>query len=339
MPQPPRHTPEPPARPRGGKTTEQQPESPAEEHGEPCQATDTTRQRAAAAPPHQRRAGDGLGGLLKGSISYDELRARARALRRAGKSLRQIRDALKIGNNDLLNRLVAGEPAPAWTARPRAKDGLRAKARALRREGRTYDEIQLELGVSKSSISLWVRDLPKPEPRYTPQQQRELMSAGLSRHRAAREEERIRSKTSARQEIGQLSDRELFLVGVALYWAEGSKDKSHDRREYLQFVNSDPDVIRIFLRWLTLLEVAESRLHFHLSIHETADVEAAEFFWAEVVGVDSSDFNRTTLKRHNPGTSRKNTGDTYKGCLPVYVAESAELYRRVEGWWTGMAHS
>jgi hypothetical protein len=97
---------------------------------------------------------------------FEGLRERAVALRRSGYSLRQIRDELKIYNNDILNQLVKGEPPPAWTKRPKAKDDLRQKARELRLQGWTYDRIQVELGCSKSSISLWVRDLPKrPNPK------------------------------------------------------------------------------------------------------------------------------------------------------------------------------
>jgi len=43
----------------------------------------------------------------------------------------------------------------------------------------------------------------------------------------------------------------VLLIGAALYWAEGSKDKPYARRERVQFINSDPDVIGFFLRWLT----------------------------------------------------------------------------------------
>jgi hypothetical protein len=116
---------------------------------------------------------------------FEGLREQAVALRRAGHSLRQTRDELKIYNNDILNQLVKGEPPPAWTKRPNAKDDLREKARELRLQGWTYDQIEAELGCSRSSVSLWVRDLPKPEPRYTPEEQRTLMREGLARRREA----------------------------------------------------------------------------------------------------------------------------------------------------------
>ncbi|WP_405894310.1 hypothetical protein OG272_20270 [Streptomyces sp. NBC_00104] len=267
---------------------------------------------------------------------FEGLRERAVALRRAGLSLRQIREELGVHNGETLQRLVKGEPPPEWTKRPRAKDDLREKARELRRQGWTYNQIQAELGCSKSSVSLWVRDLPTPEPRRTPEEQQARMNAGLTRLRAEQDRARQTVKQAAAAAIGELSDRELFLVGVGLYWAEGSKDKPYRRTEVLQFINSDPNMIRLFLSWLTLLGVTRDRLTLRVSIHESADVEAAERYWADVVGVDVSAFSRATLKRHNPRTIRKNTGETYHGCLVIYVRQSADLYRRMEGAWYGI---
>ncbi|OAH14127.1 hypothetical protein STSP_25770 [Streptomyces jeddahensis] len=133
-----------------------------------------------------------------------------------------------------------------------------------------------------------------------------------------------------------MTDRELFIAGVALYWAEGAKDKPYRRRENLQFINSDPNVIRLYLRWLDLLGVAPDRRAFRVSIHDSADASEAEKYWAEIAGADASTFQKTTLKKHNPKTTRKNTADDYHGCLTIYVSQSAELYRRMEGAWYGI---
>ncbi|WP_030650561.1 MULTISPECIES: helix-turn-helix domain-containing protein [Streptomyces] len=267
---------------------------------------------------------------------FEGLREQAIALRRAGRSLRQIRDELKIYNNDILNQLVKGEPPPAWTRRPRAKDDLRARARELRLQGWTYDQIEAELGCSRSSVSLWVRDLPKPAPRYTPEEQRALMQEGLAKRRAADREKLERTKAAALDEVGELTDRELFMAGIALYWAEGAKSKPYDRRERAIFVNSDPGVIRTYLAWLDLLGVDRERLTFRVLIHESADVAAAHRQWADIADVDPGVFAKPTLKRHNPKTVRKNIGDDYHGCLVVGVARSAHLYNRIEGWWNGI---
>jgi transcriptional regulator with XRE-family HTH domain len=266
---------------------------------------------------------------------YASLRHQAVALRRAGLSRRQIRDRLHLHNNDLLNRLLDGEPAPARTHHPNAKDDLREKARELRRQGMTYDRIQLELGCSKSSISLWVRDLPKPPPR-TREEASAIARRGWEATLRRREEERQRTKRTAADEIGEITDRELFLIGVGLYWSEGSKSKPYRLNESVTFINSDPDMIRLYLAWLRLLGVDTERLRFHVHIHESADVRGAERFWADVAGAEPSAFGKTALKKHNPKTVRKNVGEDYRGCLSIRVSQGADLYRRIEGWWYGI---
>lgn len=267
---------------------------------------------------------------------FEGLRERAVALRREGLSRRQIRDRLHVDNNDILNRLLEGEPPPEWTKRLNAKDDVRERARELRLQGWTYDQIQVELGCSKGSISLWVRDLPKPE-RREPSEQAKLAARKRWEHElAVRDAAREQTKAAALQEVGRMTERELFLLGVGLYWAEGAKDKIYSRREYVLFVNSDPDMIKVFIAWLELLKVERERLRFRVMIHENADVAAAEQYWASLVCTDTTRFGKTTLKKHNPKTVRKNVGDHYRGCLVIGVVQSADLYRRIEGWWNGI---
>ncbi|MGW4725845.1 helix-turn-helix domain-containing protein [Streptomyces sp. NPDC004291] len=267
---------------------------------------------------------------------FENLRDQATALRREGLSRRQIRNRLHVDNNDILNRLLEGEPPPDWTKRPNAKDDLRARARELRLEGWTYDRIQAELGCSKSSISLWVRDLPKPERKRTREEASAIARRGWEATLRRREEEREVTKRTAAEEVGALSERELFLLGVGLYWAEGSKDKPYDRRERVVFVNSDPGMIRVFSAWLDLLGIERERRRYCVMIHETADAAGAERYWGDLVGAAPSAFNKTTIKRHNPRTNRKNVDAGYHGCLVIQILGSVDLYRRIEGAWCGI---
>ncbi|MEU6893429.1 helix-turn-helix domain-containing protein [Streptomyces sp. NPDC046557] len=267
---------------------------------------------------------------------FEGLRTQAVALRRDGFSRREIRDRLQVFNGEILNRLLQGEAAPEWTRRPNAKDDLRDRARALRLQGLTYDQIQTELGCSKSSVSLWVRDLPKVDHRTPQEQGRDAALKRWAFEGPRREAAREASIDAARAAVGGLSDRELFLIGAALYWAEGSKSKPYRRSETATFINSDPGVIRVYLAWLSLLGITPERLRFRVMIHETADVAGAELYWADFVGVQRSQLQRTTLKKHNPKTVRKNTGTDYRGCLIVRVSASCDLYRRIEGTWCGI---
>jgi predicted transcriptional regulator len=268
-------------------------------------------------------------------MPFPQLREQAIALRRAGKSRREIAEILDITNHDTLNEALRGEPPQPWTRRPNAKDDLRAKARTLREQGLDYEEIATELGVSKSSVSLWVRDMPRPE-RLTEEECRKRSLEIFSKYRAAqrpiREAARQAVVRTAHAEIGQLHDREVLIAGAIAYWCEGTKNKPYRRIDRVTFINSDPALICFFMRFLAVAGIERDRLVCRLHIHESADVEAAQRFWEDVTGLEPEQFSRPTLKRHKPITIRKNTGDDYHGCLRVDVRRSAVLYRRIEGW-------
>jgi transposase-like protein len=265
-----------------------------------------------------------------------ETKAEARRLRATGMSVRQIAEALSVRSTSAVQRWVADIPPPGWTGRPNAKDALRARAREMRTAGQTYPQIAIELGVSKGTLSLWLRDLPHP-----PRDMRAGEAKRLAGHRAYFERRRAQVAVEKRADkerwaatIGPLSRRELMLVGAALYWAEGSKAKEWRPGECVRFTNSDPAMIKVFLEFLTTLDVDASRLRFAVQIHESADVGAAEAFWLDTVGGPATRFGKTSLKRHNPLTRRGNTGEAYHGCLRVSVLRSATLYRQIEGiWW------
>jgi hypothetical protein len=263
------------------------------------------------------------------------LQERAVQLRREGKSRRQIKEILGPMSNTTLNDALRDEPPPEWTRRPKAKDGLRARARELRVAGLDYEEIAGALGVSKSSVSLWVRDLPRPA-RLSYAECRKRAAEGAHRYwateRPVREAQRMAVRDAAAAEIGALSRRELRIAGAIAYWCEGGKSKPHRRSDRVIFINSDPALIGFFLRFLDAAGTPRTDLSFRVYIHENADVESAQRFWLEVTGATIDQFATPTLKRHNPKTVRKNVGDTYHGCLRIDVHRSADLYRKIEGW-------
>jgi len=265
----------------------------------------------------------------------DQLRKQAVALRRAGKSIRQIKQILGPIGNRALNDALRGEPPPDWTRRPNAKDELRAKARELRLQGLDYEDIVAQLGVSKSSVSLWVRDLPRP-PRVASEECAKRAAERLRRYwtadRPVRAARRTAASAATAASIGDLTDREILIVGAIAYWCEGAKNKPHRRADRVTFANSDPELISFFLLFLDTAGISRSGLAFQLQIHETADVESARRFWLTLTQARPEQFRRISLKHHNPVTTRKNTGDGYHGCLRVDVKQSCELYRKIAGW-------
>lgn len=269
------------------------------------------------------------------------LAAEARRLRIEEElSARQIRERLGIGK-ELLQELLRGVPPPEWTRRPNAKDDLRARAVELRGQGRSVNDIAQELGVSKSSAYLWVRHIPLDAAPEAERARRRAHSKAMTdarwgEYRVARDEMEAGIRDKARRWVGTLKERDLLVAGAVAYWCEGAKSKSWRKQDRLSFTNSDPGLVELFIRFVEALGVSRERLTYRVSIHQSADAEAATQWWADRVGVPVEIMRRPTLKRHKPSTNRHNTGDEYRGCLVVNVPRSRLLYVRVEGIMAGL---
>jgi hypothetical protein len=158
----------------------------------------------------------------------------------------------------------------------------RERARQLRAEAWPLQQIADELGVAKSSVSMWVRDVsftPGPRNRGAPSQR-------LHPQHVARlaEIERLRGEGIAR--IGELSRKEFLVAGTALYAGEGSKTDGR-----VTFANSDPRMIAFFVAWLRLFfPVDESRLRIRMYLHQGLDLDAANRFWSVLTDIPVAQF-------------------------------------------------
>jgi transposase len=265
----------------------------------------------------------------------DDLPHRAAGLRVQGLSARQIGERPGVPQRTVA-RWIQGLPVPEWTKRPNAKDGLRSRATALRTAGWSVPDIAAEVGVARSTAWLWVRDQPLdpagPRAVAGAERRREAVRAFWAPRNEATDARRQEVQAAAAQRVGELSEAELLRVGALISWCEGTKAKPWSQRtEKVGFINSDPGLVRVFLRFLEAAKVPAANIRYRLSIHESAEVEDAVRWWAEFVGVTPEEFQKTTLKRHNPSTVRHNTEESYRGCLVVSVLKSRELYWMIEG--------
>ncbi|MCO1617172.1 MULTISPECIES: helix-turn-helix domain-containing protein [Micromonospora] len=273
----------------------------------------------------------------------DPLAAEARRLRVDEQlSVAEIRVRLGIGR-DRVYALLRGIPPPEWTRRPRARDDARAEALRLRAVGRSVNEIAARLGVAKSTAYQWVRHLPLDPDDETAERRREhskaMTEARWSAYRETRDAARAAEQTRAAGVVGGLGERDLLMLGAAIYWCEGAKSKPWRPQGRLEFVNSDPGLLALFLAFLACCGIERDVPAYRLLIHESADVPAAERWWVERLTLPPERFGRATLKRHNPATVRRNNGADYRGCLVITVPRSRWLYWRIEGVMTGVGRA
>jgi transcriptional regulator with XRE-family HTH domain len=183
----------------------------------------------------------------------------------------------------------------------------RQEARRLRREeGLSVREIQRRLRVSKSSVSLWVRDVP-----LTPDQL-ERLRQNNGKHpaqvRGARRNAELgRSRRRAYQAEGRALARRgdpFHAAGAMLYWAEGDKGNKNSAR----IANSDPEVLRLFVRFLqTYFGVNGDRIRVtcNLFADHIERQRAIEQFWLDTLELPRSSLCRSIVNVYSKYSQKK----------------------------------
>jgi len=201
-------------------------------------------------------------------------------------------------------------------------------AKKLRRQGLSIAAIASRLSVAKSSVSIWVRDV-------TITKQQRIYLNSLPHTTEVIEKRRVTRITNeaakrekiidhAYQEVDKISHRELWFMGVMLYWAEGGKTQ-----RLVRFSNGDPRMIKIMLLFFRkICHVPEKKFRGHVHIHAHLDHRRAEKYWSEIAGIPVIQFFKTYRKASG--------GDTGKNSLPygvmdIYVLDT-KLFLKILGW-------
>lgn len=210
-------------------------------------------------------------------------------------------------------------------------------ATKLRKKGLSYKQIMKKVHVSKDTISRWCKDII-----LTPEQMEELLKrklvgaekgrliwAGKLKIRRVEEIKEFNSK--GKKAVGRLSDRDMFLIGISLYAAEGSK-----RNYAIQFANTDPRMIVFMMNWFRkFCEVPESKFRGSIWIHDDLDVKEATKFWSELTGIPGNQFHKAYLVK-NKANSRKIRKNKHKyGVFSIRVSD-AKKQRMILGWIYGV---
>jgi len=215
-----------------------------------------------------------------------------------------------------------------------AKSYLRLKAREMRSKGESVKVIAKILDVSKGTVSLWVRDIILSVEQLEKLHHRLITGGELGRLKGSlmQKERRLRAINSGRnwgvKKMGELSDREFFLTGVALYWAEGTKKKSE-----VSICNSDPKMINFIISWLRkffLISKKNLRLVVGINQIHKGREDLVKKYWSEMTSIPIEQFRKTSFKKTNSKKIYTNFNEYY-GTLSIKVLKSAGLYYKIMG--------
>lgn len=222
------------------------------------------------------------------------------------------------------------------------KGALKIEAINLRKAGFGINEIAEKLKVRKNTASLWCRPFPLTGGQEALLKKRSK-EKGRKGHRLAMQNrvtlnlQRLKEiEKTASLEIGTLSTRELFLVGVMLYWAEGFK---HKRENALGFSNSDPQLVKVYLLWLKkCLKVQGGDLSLRVTANIALKDSVGKFegFWSKFLGVPKFQFGKPFFQS-SIQKKKYPVDKVYYGVLRVYVKKSSLLFKKMRGWMTGLS--
>lgn len=138
-----------------------------------------------------------------------------------------------------------------------AKSILKQKAIELRVKGASYPEIRKKIQVSKSTLSLWLGNMPLSKERIS--QLRDKNPIRIERYRNTmrmKHERRLEEvfKTVA-SKIKNVTERDLLIGGIFLYMGEGSKTT----KGTTVLTNTNPIILKLFLNWLYLHNAPKKR--------------------------------------------------------------------------------
>lgn len=214
---------------------------------------------------------------------------------------------------------------------------LRLKATELRDAGYSYNMIKNEIGVSISTLSNWFSDRP-----YAPNQEvmRRIAAgpfkAGQLKHEKKVHETKITIE-EAILEIGIISERDLWLLGLGVYIGEGTKSI-----ESVRIVNSDPEVIKLSMRWFReSLGLEDENFAVSINVYPDNDINASIAFWSDITNLPTTSFKKTQIDVRK-GKSKKFENKLPYGTLQIRIRSNGnpengvKLFRRIKGWTKGV---
>ncbi|MFA5349604.1 MAG: helix-turn-helix domain-containing protein, partial [Candidatus Paceibacterota bacterium] len=152
----------------------------------------------------------------------------------------------------------------------RIKD--REQAILLRKQGFSYGMIKQIIGVSKSTLSGWLKNYPLSEKRIELLRSHNQQQVERCRETKRRKKEDRLQTTYRNQKrrLLPLTAREFYLCGLFLYWGEGAK--THEST--LSISNSDPAIVNFFIKWVTVaLKMPREKIKIDLHLYKDMNIE------------------------------------------------------------------
>jgi transcriptional regulator with XRE-family HTH domain len=172
------------------------------------------------------------------------------------------------------------------------KVSVREKVFNLRHAGYSYSYIASQTGLSKGTLSDWLAEVPYHPNAHTLDTIGKARTASGEAKTQIKQRSLLKAREEAVNEIGDLSNRDLFMFGIGLYLGEGSKTAN-----VVRVVNSDVNVIRLAIAWFKSLGVLNNQFGVTLHLYPDSNVKKCLQFWSEATTIPLGQFAKSQIDR------------------------------------------
>lgn len=211
------------------------------------------------------------------------------------------------------------------------------KAKELRRRGYSYNQIKIETGLSKDTISRCCRDVKLTQKQILALESNRKKGQILGSIKGAKvnQQKRVFLEKMLLDEgikqVGLLSNRDKFMLGIAFYQGEGSKTN-----HAVEFTNSDPDSVKFMVKWLEIFcKIKRKDLKCSLWLHDNLDESVAKKYWAKLLKVSESQFGKTYFAKNKIDSPKIRKNIHLFGIIKIRYYDSSKL-RLILGWIKGV---
>lgn len=214
-----------------------------------------------------------------------------------------------------------------------AKPKEHQQALLLRKRGFSIGEIAKKTQVSKGTVSAWCRNivLSQNQIEEIGRRSKHHATAALLKSAEKRRQERIRVDQliykTVIQKIGTVTERDVFMVGLGLYWGEGYKKGNQE----FGFTNSDPSMIKFYINWLaTIFDISKTDLILRVSINiaHKNRIHTITTHWSKITGVPQCQFTKPSFIKTKTKKIYANA-TTHFGTLRVKVRRGTRNRKEV----------
>ncbi len=210
---------------------------------------------------------------------------------------------------------------------------LKEKAFELRKSGFSYSYISEKVKITKGTLSAWLSNVP-----YVPNDEMILKmgkartASGFAKHKLKLQSLDEANK-QAKEDVGVLSRRDLFMLGLGLYIGEGTK--THN---IVRVINANPKVMSFAVRWFKeVCGLKNSNFKLRLHVYPDNNINESIKFWSLATSIPENQFQKTYVDIRS-GKKMFKRGKLPYGTAHLSIRSNGRrefgvfLARRINGW-------